>query len=331
MHSACATCTGAPLAPACARADARRQAQVVRNPAAFPSPVIALGSAHTVNEAVLAEGGTVLQLAAGGRDTIFGLEQRWPPAPCLPALCQEHAGTPGAHSTGDRARWFTACSACCAAACTISAKSESPLCTASRGAAVPRLGCQQPASKGLWCGRMRVSCACGSAVSCSTLRRLFMDRGPLHAFAARSADEVVPGQGRVVARMQAGVKMLQLHTYLAERGYECSFAPGAARSLRARSASRPLSLLHSTCGGWSACGAILCDLVGWAGWYDQERRLLLVLTCVRAPQFRREHFVFVLAPALCQPSSYKRSYKRTSTGPPHVMRRQRSATPPSAA
>jgi len=158
-----------------------------------------------------------------------------------------------------------------------------------------------------------------------------MDRGPLHAFAARSADEVVPGQGRVVARMQAGVKMLQLHTYLAERGYECSFAPGAARSLRARSASRPLTLLHSTCGGWSACGAILCDLVGWAGWYDQERRLLLVLTCVRAPQFRREHFVFVLAPALCQPSSYKRSYKRTSTGPPHVMRRQRSATPPSAA
>jgi len=104
MHSACATCTGAPLAPACARADARRQAQVVRNPAAFPSPVIALGSAHTVNEAVLAEGSTVLQLAAGGWDTIFGLEQRWPPAPCLPALCQEHAGTQGLWTRGPQHR-----------------------------------------------------------------------------------------------------------------------------------------------------------------------------------------------------------------------------------
>jgi len=65
-------------------------------------------------------------------------------------------------------------------------------------------------------------------------------------FAARSADEVVPGQGRVVARMQAGVKMLQLHTYLAERGYECSFAPGAARPLHARSTARLLSSLHSS-------------------------------------------------------------------------------------
>ena len=46
----------------------------------------------------------------------------------------------------------------------------------------------------------------------------------------RRAVEPVPGRGRVVARMQAGVKMLQLHTYLAERGYECSFAPGAARA-----------------------------------------------------------------------------------------------------
>ncbi len=99
MHSACL-----PLAPACARADARRQAQVVRNPAAFPSPVIALGSAHTVNEAVLAEGSTVLQLAAGGWDTIFGLEQRWPPAPCLPALCQEHAGTQGLWTRGPQHR-----------------------------------------------------------------------------------------------------------------------------------------------------------------------------------------------------------------------------------
>lgn len=52
----------------------------------------------------------------------------------------------------------------------------------------------------------------------------------LVALLLRSAAEPVPGQGRVVARMQAGVKMLQLHTYLAERGYECSFAPGAAHA-----------------------------------------------------------------------------------------------------
>jgi len=84
-------------------ADARQQAQVVRNSAAFPSPIIALGSQHTVNEAVLAEGGTVLQLAAGGWDTIFGLEQRWRPPPCLPAPCQQHAGAPGGYSTGHRA------------------------------------------------------------------------------------------------------------------------------------------------------------------------------------------------------------------------------------
>ena len=35
------------------------------------------------------------------------------------------------------------------------------------------------------------------------------------------------GQGRMVARVQAGVTLLQLHRYLAPRGYECSFAPGA--------------------------------------------------------------------------------------------------------
>ena len=35
------------------------------------------------------------------------------------------------------------------------------------------------------------------------------------------------GQGRMVARVQAGVTLLQLHRYLAPRGLECSFAPGA--------------------------------------------------------------------------------------------------------
>ncbi len=48
--------------------------QVVRNNATFPSPVIALGSQHTVNEAIIAENGTVLQLA--GLNKIFGLEER---------------------------------------------------------------------------------------------------------------------------------------------------------------------------------------------------------------------------------------------------------------
>ena len=37
----------------------------------------------------------------------------------------------------------------------------------------------------------------------------------------------MPGQGRTVARMQPGVTMLQLHRYLADRGLECSFSPGA--------------------------------------------------------------------------------------------------------
>ena len=41
------------------------------------------------------------------------------------------------------------------------------------------------------------------------------------------ADEAVVGQGRMVARVQAGVTLLQLHRYLAPRGFECSFAPGA--------------------------------------------------------------------------------------------------------
>lgn len=48
--------------------------QVIRNSAAFPSPVIALGSQHTVNDAIVAENGTVLQLA--GWTAIYGLEKR---------------------------------------------------------------------------------------------------------------------------------------------------------------------------------------------------------------------------------------------------------------
>ena len=44
---------------------------------------------------------------------------------------------------------------------------------------------------------------------------------------ARRAGEAVAGQGRMVARVQAGVTLLQLHRYLAKRGLECSFAPGA--------------------------------------------------------------------------------------------------------
>ena len=51
-----------------------RLAQVIRNSAAFPSPVIALGSQHTINDAIVAENGTVLQLA--GWTAIYGLEER---------------------------------------------------------------------------------------------------------------------------------------------------------------------------------------------------------------------------------------------------------------
>lgn len=49
----------------------------------------------------------------------------------------------------------------------------------------------------------------------------------MHAGLARRAGEAVAGQGRMVARVQAGVTLLQLHRYLAPRGLECSFAPGA--------------------------------------------------------------------------------------------------------
>ena len=51
-----------------------RLVQVIRNSAAFPSPVIALGSQHTINDAIVAENGTVLQLA--GWTAIYGLEER---------------------------------------------------------------------------------------------------------------------------------------------------------------------------------------------------------------------------------------------------------------
>ena len=48
--------------------------QVIRDSAAFPSPVIALGSQHTVNDAIVADHGTVLQLA--GWTAIYDLEER---------------------------------------------------------------------------------------------------------------------------------------------------------------------------------------------------------------------------------------------------------------
>lgn len=40
-------------------------------------------------------------------------------------------------------------------------------------------------------------------------------------------DELLPGLGRKVVRLQPGVKMLQLAKWLDARGLECSFAPGA--------------------------------------------------------------------------------------------------------
>ena len=57
--------------------------QVIRDSAVFPSPVIALGSQHTINDAIVAENGTVLQLA--GWTAIYGLEERQAPA------CAQHS------------------------------------------------------------------------------------------------------------------------------------------------------------------------------------------------------------------------------------------------
>lgn len=42
-------------------------------------------------------------------------------------------------------------------------------------------------------------------------------------------EELVPGQGQMAVRLQPGVTLLSLHTYLAGQGYECSFAPGGRR------------------------------------------------------------------------------------------------------
>ena len=104
-----------------------------------------------------------------------------------------------------------------------------------------------------------MSLACAGALLYAGFEALFPEPGGrLHAFAARSADEVMPGQGHMVARMQAGVKMLQLHTYLAERGYECSFAPGAARALHARRVAWLLHSLHSS-GEEEARAAPCCE------------------------------------------------------------------------
>ena len=42
----------------------------------------------------------------------------------------------------------------------------------------------------------------------------------------RRPTEVVPGQGKKIVRMQPGVELLDMHKWLNERGYECSFCPG---------------------------------------------------------------------------------------------------------
>ena len=48
--------------------------QIVMDEISYPSPVIALGSAHIVNRAMVNEGGTVLLMRTW--DKIFGLEVR---------------------------------------------------------------------------------------------------------------------------------------------------------------------------------------------------------------------------------------------------------------
>lgn len=56
-------------------------AQIVTDTETYPSPVIALGSQHTVNQAMINAGGTVIQLHDW--NNILGLEERYPATPCL--------------------------------------------------------------------------------------------------------------------------------------------------------------------------------------------------------------------------------------------------------
>ena len=46
----------------------------------------------------------------------------------------------------------------------------------------------------------------------------------------RRPDELIPGLGKKVVRVQPGVQLIDLAKWLDARGYECSFAPGPRRS-----------------------------------------------------------------------------------------------------
>ena len=62
----------------------------------------------------------------------------------------------------------------------------------------------------------------------------------------RRPDELVPGLGKKVVRVQPGVQLIDLAKWLDARGYECSFAPG------------PLALSSTDCTrfrtGFEYCG-----------------------------------------------------------------------------
>ena len=136
----------------------------MRDTKTYPSPVIALGSQHTVNQAMLNQGGTVVQLHAW--NSILGMEERYPSV---------HAGT---------------------------------LC---------------------WTSAMSMHAhACG-AQACAVTEPAVSSSIPA---ALRRTDELLPGQGKKVVRLQPGVKMLQLARWLDAKGYECSFAPGVASNSR---------------------------------------------------------------------------------------------------
>lgn len=136
--------------------------QIVRDTASYPSPVIALGSQHTVNQAMVNQGGTIVQLHAW--NSILGLEER---------CCLSFAG----------------------------------------------LICLEQLLHPRMCMPLRqVAQGCAGNVPAVMLTMS-------HA-ARRRKDELLPGQGKKVVRLQPGVKMLQLARWLDGKGYECSFAPG---------------------------------------------------------------------------------------------------------
>jgi FAD/FMN-containing dehydrogenase len=77
---------------------------IVRDTATYPSPVIALGSQHTVNQAMVNEAGTVIQLHAWS--DIYGIEDR--PDELIPGLGKKVVRVQPGVQMIDLAKWLDA-------------------------------------------------------------------------------------------------------------------------------------------------------------------------------------------------------------------------------